>query len=175
MAHPFTLIVGYGNPDRQDDGLAWHILAKLAQEFNIEGIDPGSIDFFPVGNNPDLLFNLQLTPELAETISRYERVCFIDAHTGDVAEDIHFQAIQPEFKSSPLTHHMTPQTLLSLVVSLYSRQPEAVLVSVRGYEFGFSRSLSEKALQLLSKAVEKILAWFDDADNLNDDNFLSRR
>jgi hydrogenase maturation protease len=160
MAHLFTLIVGYGNPDRQDDGLAWHILAKLARLFNIEGIDPDSEDFFPVGNNPDLLFTLQLTPELAETISRYERVCFIDAHTGEIGEDVSFHEIAPEFKSSPLTHHMTPQTLLSLVVTLYQRNPGAVLISVRGSTFGFTRSLSEKASQLVPTAVEKIITWF---------------
>ncbi len=162
MAIPPTLIVGYGNPDRQDDGLAWHILAKLARFYNIEGIDPGSDDFFPVGNNPDLLFTLQLTPELAKTLASYERVCFIDAHTGEIAEDIALQVIMPAYQSSPLTHHMTPQTLLSLVVTLYDRKPEAILISVRGFEFGFARALSEKASQLAQAAFEKIVAWIQD-------------
>ncbi len=159
MAIPPTLIVGYGNPDRQDDGLAWHILAKLARFYKIEGIEPGSDDFFPVGNNPDLLFTLQLTPELAETVARYDRVCFVDAHTGEMAEDIAFQEMAARYQTSPLTHHMTPQTLLSLVVTLYSRKPEAVLVSVRGFEFGFARELSDKASQLAQAAVDRIIAW----------------
>ena len=29
------LIVGYGNPDREDDGVAWHILQKLAQHYGL--------------------------------------------------------------------------------------------------------------------------------------------
>ncbi len=166
MALPSTLIIGYGNPDRQDDGLAWHILGQLAEQLKIEGIDPGSVDFFPTGNNPDLLFTLQLTPELAETISRYERVCFIDAHAGEVAEDVYLQKLLPEYKTSPLTHHMTPDTLLSLVVALYHNQPAAALVSVRGFEFGFSRSLSGQAFQLLPVAVNEILHWWQDPDQL---------
>ncbi len=159
MALPPTLIVGYGNPDRQDDGLAWHILAKLARFYKIAGVDPAAEDFFPVGHNPDLLFTLQLTPELAETLARYDRVCFVDAHTGEIIEDIAFQMITPAYQSSPLTHHMTPQTLLSLVATLYDRKPDAVLISVRGFEFGFARALSEKASLLAQSAFERILAW----------------
>ncbi len=159
MDLPSTLIVGYGNPDRQDDGLAWHILARLARFYNIAGIEPGSDDFFPTGNNPDLLFSLQLMPEMAETIARYDRICFIDAHTGEIAEDISLQAVTPEYQSSPLTHHMTPQTLISLVATLFDRNPQAVLISVRGFEFGFSRTLSENASQLAQAAFEKIVTW----------------
>ncbi len=164
MPLPSTLIIGYGNPDRQDDGLAWHILARLAAHFNLPGMGPDTDDFFPIGHNPDLLFTLQLTPELAETIARYERVGFIDAHTGQIAEDISVQEIKPEFRPSALTHHMTPQTLLSLVENVYHQKPEAVLISIRGYEFGFSRSLSDKASLLAQKAVEDIIAWCKSSD-----------
>ncbi len=159
MALPSTLIVGYGNPDRQDDGLAWHILAKLARFYNLPGFEPGSDDLFPVGNNPDLLFTLQLTPELAETVARYDRVCFVDAHTGEIAEDISLVVVTPEYQSSPLTHHMTPQTLMSLAVTLFDRNPRAVLISVRGFEFGFARGLSSQASQLAQDAFERIIAW----------------
>ena len=29
-----TLVIGYGNVDRQDDGAAWHILARLAKQLS---------------------------------------------------------------------------------------------------------------------------------------------
>jgi hydrogenase maturation protease len=158
MEVPATLIIGFGNPDRQDDGVAWHILTRLAQEFSrpLPSMDEG---FFPGGENPDLLFVLQLIPELAETISAYQRVCFVDAHTGNVPEDVNLIEVKAEYQRSPFTHHMTADTCLSLVQTIYGQTPEAILVSIRGYEFGFSHELSPSTYQLAEQALERIMAW----------------
>lgn len=157
MDQPSTLIIGYGNPDRQDDGVAWHVLTLLASQFGRAVPDSPDEGIFPSGENPDLLFTLQLIPELAETIADYERVCFVDAHTGNVPEEIHIAEVQPFYQQSPFTHHMTPQTVLSLAQSIYKRTPQAMLVSVRGYEFGFTRDLSAQTGQLAGVAVTEIL------------------
>ena len=158
MEVPTSLIIGFGNPDRQDDGVAWHILTRLAQEFGrpIPSMDEG---FFPVGENPDLLFTLQLIPELAETIAAYQRICFVDAHTGNASEDVHVVEVKAEYQRSPFTHHMTADTCLSLVQTIYGQTPQAILVSVRGYEFGFSHELSPGTRLLAEQAVERIMAW----------------
>jgi len=158
MDVPTTLIIGFGNPDRQDDGVAWHILTRLAQDFGrpIPSMDEG---FFPDGENPDLLFTLQLIPELAETISAYQRVCFIDAHTGNVPEDVNVVEVKAEYQRSPFTHHMTADTCLSLVQTIYGKTLQAVLVSVRGYDFGFSHELSPVTQQLAEQALARITAW----------------
>ena len=158
MDFPPTLIIGYGNPDRQDDGVAWHILTRLAEELNrpIPSMDEG---FFPNGENPDLLFTLQLIPELSETISNYQRVCFVDAHTGNVPEDVNVVEVKAEYQRSPFTHHMTADTCLSLVQTIYGRNPHAILVSVRGYVFGFSHELSATTRQLAEQAAAKIMDW----------------
>ena len=92
--------------------------------------------------NPDLLFILQLIPELAETISIYQRVCFIDAHTGNVSEDVNVVEVKAEYQRSPFTHHMTADTCLSLVQTIYGQTPQAILISVRGFEFGFSHVIT---------------------------------
>jgi len=153
-----TLIIGFGNPDRQDDGVAWHILARLAKDLGrpIPSMDEG---FLPSGENPDLLFVLQLVPELAETISAYQRVCFVDAHTGNGPENVNLVKVKADYQRSPFTHHMTADTCLSLVQTIYGQDPQAILVSVRGYEFGFSHSLSPATRQLAEQAVERIMAW----------------
>jgi hydrogenase maturation protease len=158
MYVPTALIIGYGNPDRQDDGVAWHILTRLAEDLGrpIPSMDEG---FYPNGENPDLYFGLQLIPELAETISAYQRVCFVDAHTGNVPEDVNVVAVTPEYQRSPFTHHMTADTCLSLVQTIYGQTPQAILVSVRGYEFGFSHELSPATLQLAEQAVKQIKVW----------------
>ncbi len=160
-----TLIVGYGNFDRQDDGVAWHVLAGVAQrlgravpdspdeEFTLD--DDGALDF---------VFELQLTPELAETLAQYEQVCFVDAHTGAVANDVNVVKIAAEFQASPLTHHLTPQSLLSFAQTVYQARLEAILVSVRGYQFGFERALSPLTAQLAQQAVDVIVRWILDTD-----------
>lgn len=154
-----TIIIGYGNPDRQDDGAAWHVLAGLAKRLGRKTPQWPDEVFDLSGENPDLLFNLQLTPELADTISHYGRVCFVDAHTGSVPNDLNVTALQPYFQTSPFTHHMTPETCLTLAETIYHARPESLLVSVRGYQFGFSHDLSEKTQALVSQAIETILAW----------------
>lgn len=160
MTIPPTLIIGFGNPDRQDDGVAWHVLVRLAEYFHLVRPEDGEYEFYPTGSNPDLLFTLQLTPELAETIAAYHRVCFIDAHTGDIAEEMHMEKLASHFQASPLTHHLTPQTLLSLVSTLYRQDPEAILFSLRGYEFEFSHELSAQTGELVPRAVQRIVDWW---------------
>jgi hydrogenase maturation protease len=154
-----TLIIGYGNPDREDDGVAWHILAALNARLGYPVPDLYTEGFEPQGKPVDFMFRLQLMPELAETISGYDRVCFVDAHTGAVPEEVHMTAVDPQFQASPFTHHMTPHTCLSLSQALYGKSPEAVLVSVRGYQFGFAHTLSPRTAELAGIATDRIWEW----------------
>ena len=115
--------------------------------------------YFSISFNLDILFLLQLYPELAETLSTYQRVCFVDAHTGAVPEELHVVSPDACFQSSPLTHHLTPETLLCLTRDLFHFLPESLLVSVRGYSFQFKNELSPRTNQLADQAVEKIIEW----------------
>lgn len=157
-----ALILGYGNVDRQDDGVAWHILAGLCQKLGRPAPASPEDEFPSSDSGPDLYFLLQLTPELAEVIARYDRVCFVDAHTGSVPDDLHKTVVRPEFQSSPFTHHMTPATCLSFARTIYQKDVEGILVSVRGFEFGFSHELSPETAKLAEQAVEKIYNWLED-------------
>ena len=159
-----TLIIGYGNFDRQDDGVAWHVLAEVARRLGC-AVPLSPEEEVPANEGaPDFLFELQLTPELAETIAQVERVCFVDAHTGAVPHDVNVSAIAAEFQASPLTHHLTPQSLLIFAQTLYNARPEAILVSVRGYQFGFERTLSPLTAQLAQDAAEVIAKWVANTD-----------
>jgi len=154
------LLIGYGNPDRQDDGVAWHILRALAAKLGL----PAPLtyeDEFPANDRLDFAFYLQLTPEMAEELSVYERVCFVDAHTGDIPQPVRIIDVHSEFQHSPFTHHLTPQSLLAMCLALYNRQPEAALLSVRGYRFLFDRELSPETSALLPDAVGLLEAWLE--------------
>jgi hydrogenase maturation protease len=157
------LIIGYGNPDRQDDGAAWHILRAVALKLGLPAPESCE-DLFPESSLVDFIFALQLTPEMAEEINTYEYVCFIDAHTGNIPEPVRLIEVASEFQASPFTHHLTPQSLLSICETLSGSKPEAVLLSVRGYHFGLSRELSEETASLLPQAVELLLDWLNKRD-----------
>lgn len=156
-----TLLIGWGNVDRQDDGVAWHVLIAVAQRLGLPVPSSPEVDFQLNDGQPDFLFVLQIVPELAEVVAKYDRVCFIDAHTGNIADEVAVQPVAASYQRSPLTHHMTAATLLALTTVLCNCTPEAILVSIRGYEFGFSCSLSEHTALLVPKAVEHILQWLN--------------
>ncbi len=156
-----TLIIGYGNPDREDDGIAWHVLAEIAQRLDRMAPDTPEEVFMPEGLEPDLWFVLQLTPEMAEVFANYERICFVDAHTGNIPKDIQMEPVSGSPASSAFTHHMTPAACLALVQTLYGAKPEALLLSIRGYQFGFTRKLSARTATLLKPAVERLWGWLE--------------
>jgi hydrogenase maturation protease len=156
-----TLIIGYGNADRQDDGVGWHILRSLAMRLGQEvPDDPGEL-FEVFTDKADLMFILQIYPELAETISHYDRICFVDAHTSDIPDLISWTVLNPAYEKSPLTHHMSPRTVLSIAATIYEHQPESILVSVRGYHFQFERELSPQTAALADQATDRIWAWIN--------------
>jgi Ni,Fe-hydrogenase maturation factor len=101
-------------------------------------------------------------PEIAEILAAYDKVCFVDAHTGAYAEDVNVIPIRAEFQTSPFTHHLTPETCLVLTRTAFGRAPEGIVVSVRGYRFGFTHTLSPETALLAEAAVDKILAWLMD-------------
>ncbi|MCC7360563.1 MAG: hypothetical protein IT317_13875 [Anaerolineales bacterium] len=158
-----TLIVGYGNVDRMDDGLAWHVLAALVVALG--GPAPATPDdpLLIPGGRADCRFMLQLTPELAEDLARYRRVCFVDAHTGDLPAATQLAAVTPSFTASPFTHHLTPATCLALAQALYGHAPEAVVASARGEAFGFDQALSPAAAARVPLLTRAILAWLNAA------------
>ena len=153
-----ALIIGYGNPDREDDGVAWHILRNLTVRIGLPSPDSYE-DEFPESEAIDFAFYLQLTPEMAEDISEYEHVCFVDAHTGNIPEPVRLIDVESEFQRSPFTHHLTPQSLLSMCENVYGKKPDCVLLSVLGHRFLFTRQLSEETGALVPEAVDLIWEW----------------
>jgi hydrogenase maturation protease len=155
-----VLFLGYGNPDREDDGVAWHILCAIAAKLDLPVPASYEDEFFP-SPHFDFIFQLQLAPEMAEDISAYEYVCFFDAHTGNISEAVRLIEVESDFQRSPLTHHLTPQSLMSICQTLYGKAPDAALVSALGYHFRFSRELSSETAALVPQAVDLVWEWLD--------------
>ena len=155
------LLLGYGNPDREDDGVAWHILRVLTLKLGLAGPDSYE-DEFPDYDQIGFAFHLQLTPEMAEDINEYPYVCFVDAHTGNIPEPVRLIKVESEFQNSPFTHHLTPQSLMSMCETLYGKKPDSALVSVLGHRFLFTRQLSEETAALVPQAVQLIWDWMNE-------------
>lgn len=155
-----TILIGWGNPDRQDDGVAWHVLTAVAERLGLPVPDSYEDPFECGHDQVEFLFLLQLTPELAEEIAGYERVVFIDAAVGGSGGEIVMGGVGATETHLPvLSHHLSPEALMVMTRSLYGAQTEALLLTVTGTEFQFSRELSAGVQRAVPEAAGRILAW----------------
>ena len=134
------LIVGYGNPLRSDDGLG----VRAAEELSRAGPAAGT----------EILVCHQLTPELAETISRVELVLFLDASRVGQSGEIRCAQIDLQPPDFLFAHQLTPETLVSLCSELYGARPQAFKISLCGECFDLGDKLSAKATAALPVLVE---------------------
>ena len=142
-----TLIVGYGNPLRGDDGAGY-----VAAEMLRERIHDPSIE---------ILCEQQLLPELMEPISRAAGVIFIDASVSGRAGKFSRIPLRPAPACSRFTHHATPESLLAGAQSLYGHTPEATLYTIPGRNFEMGQELTpsvRRAVNELVATLEKELA-----------------
>lgn len=153
------IILGYGNPDRGDDGVAYHILQEIIRKYTkkkeslSEFIEIGT---FELTADIDLWYNLQLIPEVSELLSSYENAIFIDAHTAEIPDPIKVRTIEARYSNSPFTHHLTPESCIELAQKLFDHAPISTLITIRGYEFDFYRGLSEETQKLANQALDLI-------------------
>jgi hydrogenase maturation protease len=147
------LFIGYGNPDRGDDGASYQLLITLLNDYGKPDSDIFSSDITELNENVDILFNFQLLPEFAEIVANYDCVIFLDAHTGEIEEEIRMTLVDPTPQFSPFTHHFAPSSCLALAQSITGKHPKGWMISVRGYEFGFDRELTERTQALVDQAL----------------------
>ena len=136
-----TLIIGYGNQSRRDDGVGWFVIEQLA-ELKLPGVE------FETGQ--------QLEIEAAETISGYDAVIFVDAAIPEAPEPIQRTIVTPNFQSHAVAHYMTPADVLSLCKTLHGHEPRAILFSIRGKDFNFGTELTPEVEQAACEVVKQI-------------------
>ena len=145
-----TLILGYGNTLRKDDGLG--IYAALAL---VPLTLPGNVEIRTYH---------QLSPELSPLLAQMDYVVFIDAalaSSGQKPGTINTRALQPR-TSQPgsINHHFDPETLLAMAETLYGHAPQATLFSVTAASFDLEEGLSPEvtaAMPILIESIKKYL------------------
>lgn len=134
---PRILVIGYGNPGRQDDGLGPAAAAE------IEAIGWPNVTAFD---------NYQLAIEDAIQVAAHDAVWFVDATTdGDAPCAV--RRLAPALEFTFTSHLLRPEALLAIASQQFGKSPEAHLMSVRGYEFDFLEGLSDRARRNLALAV----------------------
>lgn len=128
-----TLIIGYGNPLRGDDGLGRVVADHLAR-LALPGVEVLSLH--------------QLTIDLAAVVSAYERVILVDALSDAPPGEVRLIEVQPENSAPGMSHYVTPGELLLATEALYGARPRMTLVGVGAETFDGD---------LLSPAVEQAL------------------
>ena len=138
-----TLIIGYGNTLRSDDGLGWRAAEQIAAK--------------QTGGDIAVQMHHQLGPELAQPLSEVDLAIFIDAGYQGVPGRVSCQPVEPSDATSGFTHHVNPGVLLAMARHLFGRCPRAFIISVVGESFACGETLSP-AVQRALPAVQKLVA-----------------
>ena len=138
-----TLIIGYGNDSRNDDGTGWFVISELSK-LNLPGVTLETAH--------------QLEVDFAEVVRDYDQVVFVDAAIPESPEPWCTSEVQPGFRSHAVAHFMAPGDILGLCQTLYGRTPRGVLFSIRGHDFNFGTTLSPETRQAACEVVRRITA-----------------
>jgi hydrogenase maturation protease len=153
-----TLVIGFGNLDRADDGVAYHVVNAFRRRLGQAELVEDNTGLEELGAPVDSVFIGQLVPEMIDLLDDYERVVFVDAHVDPSLNDLYCAAVSPDEAGLTFTHHMSPATLLAFYKALNGRDLEGHLVSIRGIDFDFHRDLSVETVTLVEPAVEQIMS-----------------
>lgn len=142
-----TLVYGYGNVGRKDDGLGVLCALEIERWLHQEGIADVVVET-----------NYQLNIEDAETISNYDVIYFVDASL-EAIKDVSLTEVIPDANIIEFSMHaISPAYVLKLCSNIFGKQPLVNLVHIKGYDWDFSEGLSKPALKNLARAIQLLKA-----------------
>lgn len=138
-----TLVIGYGNALRGDDGVGYRV-AEAVEAWNL----------------PEVLTKPchQLTPELAADLAEADQVIFVDATPPqNPCSALIFERLLVKGSQEMISaHHSTPQHLLAMSQLLYGQVPVAYALWLPTRDFGFSEQLSPIAKSGMRQSLAQI-------------------
>lgn len=139
-----VLVIGYGNRSRNDDGAGWFVIDQL-RELVLPGVE--------------LMAAHQLEVDLIETVSRFDRVIFVDAALPEVAPCATHTVVEPALESHAVSHYLTPADMLALSRVLYGSEPHGVLFQIPAYDLSFGERLSARTETAARGVVREIMNY----------------
>lgn len=144
-----VLVLGYGNPGREDDGLGPAVAAAI-EDLALPGV---TVDA-----------DYQLNIEDAAGMQDYDAVLFVDA-SKTAPEPYELYRVQPSAEIAFTSHSVSPESVLAISEEHFGRAPNAWVLGVRGYTFDMAEGLSRQAQANLHGAVDAARAWIEDLPN----------
>jgi len=139
-----TLIYGYGNPGRQDDGIGERFVQLVEAWTEKEKLSHISTDC-----------NYQLNIEDAATIANYDTVIFVDASVVEDLDTYKLEKVEPNDATIEFTMHaVSTSFVLDLCRKIYNKTPETYVLHIKAYEFDFKEELTLKAEENMIAAYE---------------------
>ncbi len=132
------LLIGYGNPAREDDGLG-----------------PAAVEAMREYSDADVTIDAdyQLTVEDSEAVSQHDVVIFVDAAI-DGSGPFYFKRVQPLRQESFSSHSVSPEAVLGLAQDLFQAGAAAYKLGIRGYSFEmFCERITDGACANMQEAV----------------------
>jgi hydrogenase maturation protease len=138
-------IVGFGNPQRRDDGIGPYIVGQLKSA--LKAYD--TIGFLSV-RHPE--------PTIVEALHGADQILFVDATIRVLTCGWQLNRIQPDTQALPFTtHHFTPMAILGIIKMIYGYCPPAWMLTVQGFDFGFGQGLTSGAKKRACSAISLIV------------------
>ncbi len=148
-----TLIIGYGNPLRGDDGIGCRAAELLA-----EGVGEKDGETRPLqAGGVEVIACHQLTVELAAEIAEVDRLILMDACASGEPGTITEQALAPQQADrASLTHHVDAAGLLALAQILYGHAPTTTLFTVSGGSFDYGETFTPAVAAALPALLARV-------------------
>jgi hydrogenase maturation protease len=141
-----VLLIGYGNPLREDDGIGWRVVEEVE-----------NCQLSIVNGQLSTVVTHQLLPELAEEVSGAELVVFVDASVEGEPGTVAVRELEPVVQEmGAFTHHFDPAGLLGYARDLYGRFPRAYLVTITAVSLGYGEGLSPTIEATLPDVLQQI-------------------
>ncbi len=155
------LVIGYGNPLREDDGFGPRVAEEIAKRRPTWRV----------------LTTQQLTLDFVLELKDAERVAFIDASLGSPAGALRIVPLTGTTTSDVhdfSSHHVPPERLLYVTRELYGRVPLAFLVTVYLERTGFGTELSPAVAESIPEAIRRCIAMLEmDIQHVSECGMLS--
>lgn len=140
--HRRTVVLGYGNPGRRDDGLGPAAAAALEAR-PVPGVEVEAA--------------YQLNIEDAATIAEYGKAIFVDAAVSG-PEPYELRPVSPASTIAFTSHSMDPASVLAICEESFCPAPEAWVLAIRGYDFALGEGLTPRAEENLNAALDAVRA-----------------
>lgn len=141
-----VLVIGYGNPARQDDGLG----VALAERLERLGLVNVSIEM-----------DYQLSIEHAALVAAHDVVVFADASVHCAAQ-FSFAPIAAAGEDAFCTHAVMPGQVLRLAATCFGATPRAYLLGLRARVLdGFGEGLTAEAQAALEAGLAHLVGFIE--------------